>query len=113
MKTAAALLLACLLAGCATAVATITGDDGGWLIGSWCADREAALPPAHFFADGRYTTVEGSGYWAYRDRSLRILRRSGGRPLRIDRVEQLGATAMAWTLAGGQRETWHRCYAAP
>jgi len=109
-----------MLAGCATFIATVTGDDGGWLIGTWCPDNrttqyagvEEGLWPIRFYADGTYATFQDRGNWQYRDRSVRLTR-TGPMPVRrIDRFEQLGTTAMAWTVTDGTREIWRRCHAA-
>ena len=121
MRILVALLLAPMLAGCATAIATMTGDDGGWLIGTWCPDNrtttyagaEIGLRPIRFYADGTYATFEDSGRWRYRDRAVLLTRTGPMRMRRIDRFEQLGETAMAWTMSHGTREVWRRCHAAP
>lgn len=119
MRIPAVLLLAHMLAGCTTAIATITGDDGGWLIGTWCPDNrttnhagvEVGLWPIRFYADGTYATFEDSGRWQYRDRSVRLTGTGATRVRRTDRFEQLGTTAMAWTRTHGTREIWRRCRA--
>ena len=121
MRIPAALLLAYMLAGCATVTATMTGDDGGWLIGTWCPDNqtttyagvEVGLRPIRFYADGSYATFEDSGNWQYRDRWVRLTRTWPIRTRRTDRFEQLSPTAMAWSMTEGRRETWRRCHAAP
>ena len=121
MKLPAMLTLAALLGGCATFIATVTGDDGGWLIGTWCPDQrttahggaEVALRPTRFYANGDYATFAETGRWRFRDRALRLTRRSTPPAVRTDRVRLLPTGAMVWTMAQGRPETWHRCHATP
>jgi len=112
MRLPVATLLAFALAYCAT----VASDDRVWLVGTWCPDGrttyagvEVGLWPTRFDADGTYATFEDEGRWRLQGGALLLEREIGMRVRRTERVEQLGADVMAWTIAHGEREIWRRC----